>query len=54
MTCNLKTEEGKVLLTRMLQQADVVIENMAPGTFKRLGFDWPRLQEINPRLILRR
>ena len=51
VTCNLKTEEGKVLLTRMLQQADVVIENMAPGTFKLLGFDWPRLQEINPRLI---
>ena len=51
VTCNLKTEEGRVLLTRMLQQADVVIENMAPGTFARLGFDWPRLQEINPRLI---
>ncbi len=51
VTCNLKTDEGKALLTRMLEQADVVMENMAPGTFARLGFDWPRLQEINPRLI---
>ncbi len=51
VTCNLKTDAGKALLTQMLEQADVVIENMAPGTFARLGFDWPRLQEINPRII---
>ena len=51
VTCNLKTEEGKALLTRLIAQADVVMENMAPGTFARLGFDWPRLQEINPRVI---
>jgi len=29
----------------------VVIENMAPGTFARLGFDYERLKEINPRVI---
>ena len=51
ITCNLKSDEGKALLTRMIEQADVLIENMAPGTFARLGFDYPRLSEINPRLI---
>src|SRR5215468_6393031 len=51
VTCNLKSEEGKALLRRMIAKADVVIENMAPGTFARLGFDYPRLSEINPRLI---
>ena len=51
ITCNLKTEEGKALLRRMIEKADVLIENMAPGTFARLGFDYPRLAEINPRLI---
>jgi formyl-CoA transferase len=51
VTCNLKSEEGKALLTKMIEQADVVIENMAPGTFARLGFDYPRLKEINPRII---
>jgi formyl-CoA transferase len=51
ITCNLKSEEGKALLRRLIAKADVVIENMAPGTFARLGFDWPRLSEINPRLI---
>ncbi|MBV8409854.1 MAG: CoA transferase, partial [Alphaproteobacteria bacterium] len=51
VTCNLKSEEGKALLRRMIEKADVLIENMAPGTFARLGFDWPRLHAINPRLI---
>src|SRR6202008_1962664 len=51
ITCNLKSEEGKALLRRMIEKADVVIENMAPGTFARLGFGWPRLNALNPRLI---
>jgi formyl-CoA transferase len=51
ITCNLKTDEGKALLRRMIAKADVLVENMAPGTFARLGFDYPRLSEINPRLI---
>src|ERR1700724_11722 len=51
VTCNLKSDGGKVLLTRMIGKADVLIENMAPGTFARLGFDYPRLSALNPRLI---
>ncbi len=51
VTCNLKSDEGKALLTRMIENADVLVENMAPGTFARLGFDYPRLKEINPRII---
>jgi formyl-CoA transferase len=51
VTCNLKDAEGKALLSRMIEKADVVIENMAPGTFARLGFDYERLSEINPRVI---
>jgi len=35
----------------MIGKADVLIENMAPGTFARLGFDYPRLSALNPRLI---
>jgi formyl-CoA transferase len=51
ITCNLKSDDGKALLTRLIEKADVLIENLAPGTFARLGFDYPRLSEINPRLI---
>ena len=51
VTCNLKSEEGKDLLAKLIETADVVIENMAPGTFARLGFDYERLCAINPRVI---
>ena len=51
VTCNLKSEGGKALLRRMIEKADVLIENMAPGTFGRLGFDYPQLSALNPRLI---
>ena len=51
VTCNLKSDEGKELLVKLIEEADVVIENMAPGTFARLGFDYERLNAINPRVI---
>ncbi len=51
ITCNLKSPEGKALIEKMVKEVDVVIENMAPGTFARLGFDYERLSEINPRVI---
>lgn len=51
ITCNLKSDEGKALLTELIKEADVLVENMAPGTFARLGFDWDTLHKLNPRLI---
>ncbi|MBL6954129.1 MAG: CoA transferase [Alphaproteobacteria bacterium] len=51
ITCNLKDDEGKALLVKLIENVDVVIENMAPGTFARLGFDYERLNAINPRVI---
>jgi len=51
ITCNLKDDEGKALLAKLIENVDVVIENMAPGTFARLGFDYERLNAINPRVI---
>jgi len=51
VTCNLKSDEGKALLTRLIGEVDIVIENMAPGTFARLGFDYETISKINPRAI---
>ncbi len=51
ITCNLKSPDGRALIEKMIEQADVVVENMAPGTFGRLGFDYERLAELNPRII---
>jgi crotonobetainyl-CoA:carnitine CoA-transferase CaiB-like acyl-CoA transferase len=41
VTCNIKSDGGKALLRQLIAKADVLIENMAPGTFARLGFDYP-------------
>jgi formyl-CoA transferase len=51
ITLNLKTDEGKELFRELVKQADVVSENLAPGTFERLGFTYDSLKELNPRII---
>ncbi|MDD3461328.1 MAG: CaiB/BaiF CoA-transferase family protein [Mesotoga sp.] len=51
ITLNLKTEEGKKLLERLIERSDVLVENFRPGVFERLGFSAERLKEMNPRLI---
>lgn len=52
MTLNTKTAEGKEILTKLIKQSDVMVENFGPGALDRMGFTWERIQEINPRLIL--
>ncbi|MGE4220764.1 MAG: CaiB/BaiF CoA transferase family protein [Alphaproteobacteria bacterium] len=48
---DLKTEAGRDLVYRMVEQADIVTENFAPGTMDRLGCGYDALSKINPRLI---
>ncbi|MFZ1996804.1 MAG: CoA transferase [Solirubrobacteraceae bacterium] len=51
VTVNLKTEGGRRVFTRLLADADVLLENMRPRVLERLGFSWERMREINPRLV---
>ncbi|MGE0797057.1 MAG: CaiB/BaiF CoA transferase family protein [Lautropia sp.] len=51
ISLNLKTEQGVALFRKLAEQADVVIENYAPGVTDRLGIGYDALREINPRLI---
>ena len=51
ISIDLKTEAGKALFRRLAQEADVVVENFRPGVMRRLGLDYERLKEVNPRLI---
>jgi formyl-CoA transferase len=51
VTLNTKSDEGKAIFTRMIEECDVMVENFAPGALDRMGFSWERIQEINPRMI---
>jgi crotonobetainyl-CoA:carnitine CoA-transferase CaiB-like acyl-CoA transferase len=51
ITLNLKTDEGREVLMRLAEQADVVVENMRPGVTKRLGVDFEAVKARNPRIV---
>jgi len=48
---DLKSSEGRALLYRLVETADVLIENFAPGTMDRLGCGYGDLSQKNPRLV---
>ena len=52
ITLDLKSDDGRDVLTRLVQRADVLIENFRPGVLDRLGFPVERLHELNPRLVV--
>ena len=51
VTCNLKHPRGREILCRLIEQADVFIENFSPGTIERLGFGYEEVSRVNPRII---
>jgi crotonobetainyl-CoA:carnitine CoA-transferase CaiB-like acyl-CoA transferase len=51
LVVDLTTPEGHHIARRLLHRADVLIENMAPGTMDRLGLGYERVHHDNPRLV---
>jgi formyl-CoA transferase len=51
VTLDLKTVEGHDLLMRLVDTADVLVENMRPPVKHRLGFDYETVRARNPRLV---
>jgi crotonobetainyl-CoA:carnitine CoA-transferase CaiB-like acyl-CoA transferase len=51
LTLDLKSARGKEVLRKLVATADVLCENFRPGVLERLGFSWPELHKINPRLV---
>jgi formyl-CoA transferase len=51
VTCNLKHPRGRELLCRLIETADVFIENFGPGVIERLGFGYDEVRRVNPRIV---
>jgi crotonobetainyl-CoA:carnitine CoA-transferase CaiB-like acyl-CoA transferase len=51
LVLDLKQPEGVAILERLAATADVLVENYRPGVAKRIGVDYARLSQINPRLV---
>ena len=51
MTLNLKDPRGLEVFRRLVEKADVVVENFRPDVKTRLGIDYESLRKINPRIV---
>jgi crotonobetainyl-CoA:carnitine CoA-transferase CaiB-like acyl-CoA transferase len=51
VTLDLKHEAGRAVLWKLIERADILVENFRPGTLERLGFGWADCAARNPRLI---
>ena len=51
LAVDLKTAEGKDVLRRLIGTADALVHNMRQDALDRLGFSWPVVQALNPRLV---
>ena len=52
LTLNLKHPRGLALFLRLVERADVVVENYRPDVKQRLGIDYASLRAVNPRIVL--
>jgi crotonobetainyl-CoA:carnitine CoA-transferase CaiB-like acyl-CoA transferase len=52
ITLDTRAPEGRALLRRLVEWADVVVENYRPGTMEQMGFGFAELHRMNPRVIL--
>ncbi|ATW27348.1 CaiB/BaiF CoA transferase family protein [Candidatus Formimonas warabiya] len=51
ITLDLKKPQGKEVLMKLLEDADVLIQNFRPGVIDKLGFSYEKVAQINPRII---
>ncbi|PAV49104.1 formyl-CoA transferase [Pseudomonas sp. HAR-UPW-AIA-41] len=52
ITLNLKHDEGREVLKKLLAEADILIENFRPGVLEKLGLGWDVLHALNPKLVM--
>lgn len=52
ITLDLRQEKGQALLRRLVEKADVVVENFRPGTLEKWNSGYPQLSAVNPGLVM--
>lgn len=51
ITVNFKEPEGLAVVHKLVQQADVLVENFVSGKLASMGLGWEDCQKLNPRLV---
>jgi CoA:oxalate CoA-transferase len=51
VTLNLRSDEGRAVLARLIEGSDVLVENYRPGVLAAMGFDEARLKALKPDLV---
>src|SRR5580704_14946512 len=51
LVLDLKRPEAVAIVRRLVETADVVLENFRPGVMQRFGLDYPALRQINPAIV---
>lgn len=51
LTLDAATADGKAILTKLLETADIFVENLHPGAMDKLGFGWEEVHKLNPKCI---
>ena len=51
LTLDAATPDGKAILTKLIETADIFVENLHPGAMDKLGFGWEEVHKLNPRCI---
>ena len=51
LTLDIATQTGAVILQRLAQECDILVESFAPGYLEGLGLGYAALERLNPRLI---
>ncbi len=51
LTLDAKTPDGKAILTKLIEGADIFVENLHPGAMDKLGFSWDAVHKLNPKCI---
>ena len=51
LAVDLRSEEGREVIYKLVKDTDVIVENYRPGAMERLGLGYQKLKEINPKLV---